>query len=395
MFIGESGQESGMTNPELLKDIHNLSEELESLYNHYSRRIKNVSEELSRERSKHKVYQVEIAENHHTIQMLTEQIEYLLQDIAVKQELYLQMKNESEVKAIPPETQSIKEEETEDRTKAYDSVNDWIMPLPPIQEIRVVYESTESDMKSMIERIKNEAIALLLEANAYFLSEKEKSVVCNEVFYGFQTQLEWLAIQRNQYKSKGKERWHNKVWKFLWGKEEENNHPEILKKLDLIEKNLESYSVNFNEMKETLYKNGERGEFSQSYLEKMGALHDELKKVEGYYEEELHSLKSQLEEFKQREKDLERQVSLLSERYSGKGMEKSQRESELEQELEKLRSELKSQSNKKNELYNKMKQQSTGKKQNLLNNPLFDEYGNIPMASDSKRTMFDPNKYIR
>ncbi|QHE61365.1 hypothetical protein FHE72_10230 [Rossellomorea vietnamensis] len=261
-----------------------------------------------------------------------------------------------------------------------------------IPEIRVIYESIQSDMKTNLEQLKNRAISLLIETNEYYLLEKKKAIEVEMYHNAFITLLEWLQVQRKRYIGRNKERWSTEVWNFLWGKEEGNNHPEILKKLDLIEEQLLSYSAKFNDVKETLAKNTEREETTQKYIQKMGALQDEIKKIEGLYEDEIHSLKNQLEDFKQREKDLERQISLLNEKYTGKQKEKSQREVELEQELNRLRKDLQSQSNKKNELYNKMKQQ---KKQAPQVNPQFDEYGHIPMASEAKRTMFNPNKYIR
>ncbi|MEI2663809.1 hypothetical protein [Rossellomorea sp. LJF3] len=381
--------------PGVMHDIHMLSEELESLYHHYSTRIKNVSEELSRERSKHKVYQLEIAENHHTIQMLTEQIEYLLQEVEVRHELYIQLLQNESMKRDKMENDEMTFQEESSEGTIIDGnpweVTDHMLPAS-IPEIRVIYESIQSDMKTNLEQLKNKAISLLIETNEYYLSEKKKAIEVEMYHNAFITQMEWLQMQRKQYMGRNKERWYTEVWNFLWGKEEGNNHPEILKKLDLIEEQLVSYSAKFNEVKETLAKNTDREETTQKYIQKMGALQDEIKKIEGLYEDELHSLKNQLEDFKQREKDLERQISLLNEKYTGKQKEKSQREVELEQELNRLRKDLQSQSNKRNELYNKMKQQ---KKQAPQVNPQFDEYGHIPMASEAKRTMFNPNKYIR
>ncbi|OXS56021.1 hypothetical protein B0G93_1246 [Bacillus sp. V-88] len=381
--------------PGVMHDIHLLSEELESLYHHYSTRIKNVSEELSRERSKQKVYQLEIAENHHTIQMLTEQIEYLLQEVEVRHELYIQLQQNETMdgEALKNNDMTFKEES---REEIIIDGNQWggtdhLLPAS-IPEIRVIYESIQSDMKTNLEQLKNRAISLLIETNEYYLLEKKKAIEVEMYHNAFITLLEWLQVQRKRYIGRNKERWSTEVWNFLWGKEEGNNHPEILKKLDLIEEQLLSYSAKFNDVKETLAKNTEREETTQKYIQKMGALQDEIKKIEGLYEDEIHSLKNQLEDFKQREKDLERQISLLNEKYTGKQKEKSQREVELEQELNRLRKDLQSQSNKKNELYNKMKQQ---KKQAPQVNPQFDEYGHIPMASEAKRTMFNPNKYIR
>jgi chromosome segregation ATPase len=388
---------------ELLNDIQVLSNDLESLYTHYSNRIRNVSEELSRERSKHKVYQLEIAENHHTIQMLTEQIDYLLQDIEVKHELYLQVQHQLNVDSVPTEVPLIDPAMDERSNRYPDNDNhEGIMPekdtpilATSIPEIRVIYESIPSEEKSYLEKLKNEVILLLMEANEYFLTESQVSTEIELYQHAFYVHIGWLQMEKHRLMVLKRERWHNKVWKFLWGKEEGNNHPEIIKKLDLIEDQLVSYSTKFNEVKDSLQQSKERGETTQDYLKKMTALYDELKKIEGYYEEKLHGLRSQVEECKQRENDLERQVDLLNEKYSGKQKEKSQREVELEKELAILRKDIQSQSNKKNDLYNKMKQQSSTNKQSSQVNPQFDEYGSIPMSSDSKRTMFNPNKYMR
>ncbi|MGF3102643.1 hypothetical protein [Rossellomorea sp. DUT-2] len=386
----------GTEYPELMNDIHMISEEIQSLYNHYSKRIKNVSEELSRERSKHLVYQSEIAENHHTILMLTEQIEFLLQNIEMKYELDLELQQELMKKSLSDETElpndknfqvAYKEESIQDNSK------DVHLAPTPIPEVKIIYESAQGYMKSPLEKIKNEAISLLIEANEYFLSEKKilfEVEVYNNVFVNL---IDWLRMHRKQYMRPIKERWYTIVWKFLWGKEEENNHPEILKKLNLIEEQLVSHSMKFNEVKETLIKSNESEETTKSYLQKISVLNDELKKIEEYYEDELHSLKDQLEDYKQREKDLEKEVSLLNQKYTGNQKEKSNREAEMEKELDKLKKDLQSRSNKKKEIYQNMKQQQ--KKQASHVNPQFDEYGNIPMASESKRTMFNPNKYMR
>ncbi|MCA1059085.1 hypothetical protein LCL96_09065 [Rossellomorea aquimaris] len=383
--------------PGVLKDIHLISEELESLYNHYSNRIRRVSEELSRERSKHKVYQLEIAENHHTIQLLTEQIEYLLQNLKVKHELNIQLQNELKIESLQDDLKEISlatatRYDIDEGNSQGDSweVSDHTFPSP-IPEIRVIYESIENHKKTLLEKIKNDAISLLVEANRCFFPKGNMSIEVEEYSNTFSTQLEWLRKQRKQYTVGKNERWYSKMWKFLWGKEE-NNHPEILKKLDLIEEQLVSYSSKFNEVKETLNMDNTREEITQNFLQKTSDLHAELKKIEEHYEEELHALKSQIEDFKQRESHFERQMDLFDEQNKAKQSEKNQREIELEQELVKLRQDLKSQSNKKNDLYNKMKQQ---KKQTPQVNTQFEEYGNIPMSSESKRTIFNPNKYIR
>ncbi|TMU87711.1 hypothetical protein FGG79_06240 [Bacillus sp. BHET2] len=399
----EEGQSIlGEGHSEVLHDIHSISYELESLYNHYSRRIKNVSEELSRERTKHKIYQFEIAENHYTIQTLTEQIEYLLQEVEVKHELYLQLQQYQREKVIQDDkgltTISASEMEVvKDDLLLENSLWEMTESLPPatIPEIRVIYESTRWEKKSQLENVKNDVISLLIEVNRFFVSNRDRSIYVEKYNDAFFTHLEWIQVKRKKFSNIKRDRWYTTVWRFLWGKEDENNHPEILKKLDLIEQQLVSYSTTFNEVKKALDMGGEREETTQGYLKKMGALHEQLKKIEGYYEEELETLKNQLEDFKQREIDLERQVNLLNEKGNSGQKVKSQREVEMEQELDSLRKDLQSQSNKKNELYNKMKQQSTITSKKPQRNAQFEEYGSIPMDSDSKRTMFNPNKYIR
>jgi hypothetical protein len=386
----------GTEYPDLMNDIHMISEEIQSLYNNYSKRIKNVSEELSRERSKHLVYQSEIAENHHTILLLTEQIEFLLENIEMNYELDLQLQQELIRISLSDETELINDKNFQvayKEERIHDNSKDVHFAPTPIPEIKVFYESAQVYMKSPLEKIKNEAISLLIEANEYFLSEKKILFEVEVYNNAFVTLIDWLRMHRKQYMRPIKERWYTIVWKFLWGKEEENNHPEILKKLNLIEEQLVSHSMKFNEVKETLIRSNKSEETTKSYLQKIGVLNDELKRIEEYYEDELHSLKNQLEDYKQREKDLEKEVSLLNEKYTGKNKEKSNREVEMEKELDKLKKDLQSRSNKKNEIYQNMKQQQ--KKQVPHVNPQFDEYGNIPMASESKRTMFNPNKYMR
>ncbi|BCB03437.1 hypothetical protein [Bacillus sp. KH172YL63] len=384
---------------EILHDIHSISNELESLYHHYSRRIKNVSEELSRERSKQRIYQLEIAENHQTIQTLTEQIEFLLSEMEVKQELYLQLQKEQRDKSLL--------EEVHKRDAAFTKVEQGKLHDPPddspdgmmdsvlptsIPEIRVIYESTHNEYKSYVEKVKNDVITALIDANRAFVTSLGQDMKIDADYGSFFSLLEWIGELRKHYEKKP-ERWYTDMWNFLWGKETENNHPEIIKKLDLIEDQLVSYSNKINEVKATLEKDSEKDEKTQEYLQKMNALHEELKKIEGYYEEELDALKNQLEDMKQRETALEKQVNLLNEVNDNRQKEKNVRELEMEKELNALRENLQTQSNKKSDLYKKMKQRSTDKAPQV--NQQFEEYGNIPMDSESKRTMFNPNKYIR
>jgi chromosome segregation ATPase len=123
-----------------------------------------------------------------------------------------------------------------------------------------------------------------------------------------------------------------------------------------------------------------------------------LKKIEGYYEEEIQALKTQLDEYKQKESELESQLSMLNKTYKDNSKTPSVRESELEEELKKLRSEIQAQSNKKNDLFKRMKQPSTPPKpKTIQSNPEFDQFGTgtIPLAAESKKTMFNPNNYLR
>ena len=188
----------------VLKDVHLISEELESLYNHYSNRIRKVSEELSKEQSKHKVYQLEIAENHHTIQMLTEQIEYLLQNLEMKHELNIQLQNELKKVSLHVESKEISKvtsirDDPHEVTSDVDfkGVSDHTCPSP-IQDLRVIYDSTQIHKKSELERIKNEVISLLVEANEYFVPENNKSIEMEVYSNAFSEQLVWLKKQRKQ-----------------------------------------------------------------------------------------------------------------------------------------------------------------------------------------------------
>ncbi|UII58055.1 hypothetical protein LS684_20720 (plasmid) [Cytobacillus spongiae] len=374
--------------PKFMNDIQMLSEELESLYSHYSRRMKSVSEELSRERAKHKVYQLEVAENHQTIQLLTEQIDYLLVESESKYE-----RNGGQF--------SIESESTDEESSSLELVSltagkelrevDELLLPPVIPEIRVLYENTYSYKKTMMDRVKNEVISMLIEANEYFISDNKRPLEFEINSIAYKSQLAWIRKQQRQYMKRKKERWYSKMWNFLWGKQD-SNHPEVIKKLNLIEEQLESYSDHFNEVKESLTKNNERDEATQNYLQRMSALHEELKKIEMHYEDELQALRNQIEEFRQRETDLEKQLKLMTEKNTEKQEEKNQREAALEKELTLLRQNQKSQSIKKNDLYSKMKRQREKADQG---NPQFEEFGNLPMAPEGKRTMFDPNKYIR
>jgi chromosome segregation ATPase len=201
-------------------------------------------------------------------------------------------------------------------------------------------------------------------------------------------------------KNKKGGRWLIKMWNFLWGKNEENQNPEVLKKLEVIENHLQSYSNKFNEVSESLKEKDERDKMTESYLEKMSNLHAELKKIEEYYEEELDALKTKLNKYKQKEVELQKEVSLLNKNLTEKQVPlTSERENELEKELETLRKQLQSQSNKKNNMYQQMKNQASkeNKKSQTeqMSNPEYEKYGSVPMPNESKKTMFDPRRYNR
>jgi chromosome segregation ATPase len=391
---------------DVLNDFHQISDEIQSLYHNYSKRIKSASEELSKQKSKHNLYELEISENYNTIELLTAQIEHLLHDRVTSRQMIAQLRNlnhdskeQTEIKGMRNIIPVIETEEFyPDEHAEYDpgdfsSVNN----LPPsIPEIRIIYESALDEKKNLMKLVTRRLLALIIQSHGCLAFSTSGLQDLTPYIKAINNELELIRLHK-QYSVK-KERWYQKVWKFLWGKQEGDNNPEILKKLEEIERHLTDYADKFKEVNELLKLDSEQEETTRSYLGKMNSLHTELKKIEEYYEEEIETLKTQLDEYKQRESELESKLSILDETYKDKSKAPSVRESQLEEELKKLRSEIQAQSNKKNDLYKKMKQPSTPAKPKApQNNPEFDQFGSgsIPYAAESKKTMFNPNNYLR
>ncbi|MEG9296737.1 hypothetical protein V6B33_09740 [Mangrovibacillus sp. Mu-81] len=391
---------------DVLNDFHQISDEIQSLYHNYSKRIKSASEELSKQKSKHHLYEMEISENHNTIEVLTAQIEHLLHDRVTSRQMITQFRTElnndnkehhgiegildNESKTVPEEC--FPEEPVEYDPGDFPSVN--ILPTS-IPDIRIIYESTLDEKKKLLEQMTKRLLTLIIQSHEH-LAISNSELDLTPYIKAINNELELIRLYK-KYSVK-KERWYMKVWKFLWGKQEEDNNPEVLKKLEEIERHLTDYADKFKEVNEMLKLGSEQDETTRSYLGKMNSLHTELKKIEGYYEEEIETLKTQLDEYKQRESELESKLSILDEKYKDKSKTPSVRESQLEEELKKLRSEIQAQSNKKNDLYKKIKHPSTPSKPKVAqNNPEFDQFGSgsIPFAAESKKTMFNPNNYLR
>ncbi|MCP3739181.1 hypothetical protein [Rossellomorea sp. BNER] len=386
---------------EVLQDIHSISTELESLYKQYTIGLKSLSEELSEEKSKHRLYQLEISDNHETIQTLSDQIDHLQKDRQKRIEvIYLlnkklsQAQSQDQLKEITPNTEvfSVSEPQIE-------QISNSSPTQPP--EIMIVYESNHQEKLLLIEQFKKDFISFLLDSKKFLL--RSKSVHTDIEVYGrlIEKEIKEVNIYKKELmKNKKGGRWLIKMWNFLWGKNEENQNPEVLKKLEVIENHLQSYSNKFNEVSESMKEKDERDKKTESYLEKMSNLHAELKKIEEYYEEELDALKAKLNKYKQKEVELQKEVSLLNKNLTEKQVPlTSEREKELEKELETLRKQLQSQSNKKNNMYQQMKNQaSTENKKSQteqMSNPEYEKYGSVPMPNESKKTMFDPRRYNR
>jgi chromosome segregation ATPase len=272
-----------------------------------------------------------------------------------------------------------------------------------VPEIVIFYENNHQERLLLFEQYKKEFLSFLLEFQTFLLHSG--SVYWDMEAYCRLTekQIDEIKMYRSKLLQKQKEeRWLNKVWNFLWGKSEEERNPEIWKKLDAIEEHLYFFSNKFKEVSESMKDTEERNKETQRYLEKMSTLHTELEKIEEYYEEELNALKTRITEYKQKEADLEKEVSLLNKHLSEKqeqDQEKREIEEQLESEIENLRKQIQLQSNKKNQLLEKMKEQSNTEKrknqpENIVN-PEYEKYGTMPMATESKKTMFDPNRYSR
>jgi chromosome segregation ATPase len=395
---------------DVLNDFHQISDEIQSLYHNYSKRIKNASEEMSKQKSKHQLYELEITENHNTIELLTAQIEHLLHDRFTGRQMITQLKHElnqdrkdnkdqNKNEGIPDNNAKTESGEcypdTSIEFESGDIPSANILPTP-IPEIRIIYESTVDEKKNMVDHVTKRLMTLIVQSNEHLIILNSGRPDLKFYIKAINNELDLIRLYKKH--AIKKERWYMKVWKFLWGKHEEDYSPEILKKLEEIERQLTDYADKFKEVNEMLKMGTEHEETTRSYLGKMNSLHTELKKIEEYYEEEIQALKTQLDEYKQKESELESQLSMLNKTYKDNSKTPSVRESELEEELKKLRSEIQAQSNKKNDLFKRMKQPSTPPKpKTIQSNPEFDQFGTgtIPLAAESKKTMFNPNNYLR
>jgi hypothetical protein len=394
---------------DVLNDFHQISDEIQSLYHNYSKRIKSASEELSKQKSKHHLYEMEITENHNTIELLTAQIEHLLNDRLTSRQMNIQKRHEfnqnnknkepNKNEDIPDNNKAIESGESyQDTPVEFDSGDFPPLNILPtsIPEIRIIYESTLDEKKKLLDHVTKSLLSLIVQSNEHLANINTGWPDLTPYIKAITMELEVIRLHKKQ--SVKKERWYMKMWKFLWGKQDEDSSPEILKKLEEIERQLTDYADKFKEVNELLKLGTEQEETTRNYLGQMNTLHSELKKIEEHYEEEIQALKIQLDEYKQRESELESKLSILNESYKDKLKTPSVREAELEEELKKLRSEIQVQSGKKNDLFKKMKQQSPPSKPKVpQSNPEFDEFGSgaIPIAAESKKTMFNPNNYLR
>jgi hypothetical protein len=382
----------------LLDDFHLLSSEIESLYHSYSKRMKNASEEISKQKTKQGIYKTEITGNHETIEVLLAQIDYLLmernQNMQRIGEINRFLHNKIDVEAIKGPGEE---------TRAEPAVNPVEEEtLPPfkenIPEIRIIYESNLTENKNRADQLTKKMLDLFIDSTATKMAGRPKGEGDLRFFIlMIEKDLELLDSLKKQCEKK--ERWYKKVWRFLWGKPEEVYHPEVMKKLNKIEEQLVEYSTKFSEVNKVMAYQAVSSDSENHYYEKMNKMHEDLKKLEEFYEEELDALRSRLDEYKRRESELEAKLSLIDETYTDTKENASRREEELEKELKRLRYELQAQTNKKNDLYSKMKQSPASTKPLIPeSNPEFDKYGkgNIPIPTESSRkTMFNPTKYIR
>ncbi|MBM7586921.1 chromosome segregation ATPase [Bacillus pakistanensis] len=392
---------SGESYLEVLQDIHSISSDLESLYKQYTNRLKNLSEELAAEKSKHRLYQFEISDNHETIQTLSEQINHLQEDRQKRIEtIYLLNKQLSQTKTqVQLKENSPKTEESSVTRPQIGQLSDRPPTQPP--EIMIIYESNYQEKLLLIEQFKRDFISFLLDSKKFLL--RSQTVYTDIEAYGqlISNEMKEVNLYKQEFIKKQKGgRWIIKMWNFLWGKSEENINPEVLKKLEVIESHLQSYSNKFKEVSESMKEKEERDKKTELYLEKMSSLHAELKKIEEYYEEELEALKTKLNEYKQKEVELQKEVSLLNKNLTEKQEPTtSEREEELEKELEILRKKLQSQSNKKNNMFQQMKNTANleNKKSQTeqMSNPEYEKYASVPMPNESKKTIFDPRRYNR
>ncbi|XXM71189.1 hypothetical protein ACQ0QQ_15950 [Lysinibacillus sphaericus] len=377
-------------------DFQMISEDIESLYHTYSKRLKIASEEISKERSKRGIYEIEISGNHETIEILMAQVDYLLKERDQTRNRFLEINKWFKQKYEKVPLQFYEAASIEGNEDLKVSESSCSREPAQISEVMIIYENEINEIKLIKEQLKKNMLDIFLNSKLFFKIDTIAGIELTPYIKLIERDLE--LIDEIRRRSGKKERWYMKMWRFLWGKPEEVFHPEIMKKLNKIEEQLVEYAGKFNEVNETLMNNKEKADLEDNYLEKMNKLHGELKKLEEYYEEEMEVLKGKLEEYKRREAELETKLSMMDESQNDSKINAGKREVELEEELKKLREELKSHSNKKSDLYQKMKvNAATAKKQPPQRNSEYEEYGkgNIPIPSDANKIMFDPSKYIR
>ena len=259
-----------------------------------------------------------------------------------------------------------------------------VKPSPPSVEVIMI----ENKGPQMLKEVKERVLKFVYEAPA------RNSIVridCDAMLMGLETNKRMVELFNKQLNSYT-ERWRYVMWNFISGREHAEMNAEILKRLEEIDEQLREYSSKFIEVKGVIAEQQSRNDSAQNHLTEVKKIQEEINNIETYYEEEIQSLKQQLDHFKEREGELEREITLLHDQKQ-KAPKQSARELELESEVEALKSRIKQQSNKKSDLYNQMKSQKKAEVPQV--NPEFDEYGNIPLPSDSKRTMFNPQKYFR
>lgn len=253
---------------------------------------------------------------------------------------------------------------------------------PPVEVIMIENKGPE-----MLKAVKERLVKLVYETP----SSSVVRIDCGGILMGLETNIKMVELFYQQLKSHS-ERWRYTMWHFLSGREHAEMNVEILRRLEEIDEQLREYSAKFTEVKGAIAEQQSINESAQNHLTEVKKIQEEINKIETYYEEEIQSLKQQIDHFKEREGELEREITLLHDQQQS-APKQSARELELESEIEALKSRIKQQSNKKNDLYNQMKSQKKAEVPQV--NPEFDEYGNIPLPSDSKKTMFNPQKYFR
>jgi hypothetical protein len=392
MNIHNTNQGDDSEFQKLLTDFHTISNDIECLYDSYSKRLKDASEEISKEKSKRGLYEIEISVNHETIEVLMSQIEYLLKERKQRKKRIVEMKQLLDRDHFNQLNQIHEDPPVE---FSYDKQIEKELTQNPVKlsEVRIIYEDELSERKHLQEQLIKNMLNFSLSNRPHFFDKLVTGVGCTSMVKLIEKDLD--LINELKLRCVKKERWYLKMWRFIWGKQEENQ-PEILKKLNKIEEQLVEYKGKFNEVNETLLNIQAVADLEENNVSKMNIMHKELQRIEEFYEEEMEVLKSQLDAYKQREAELEEKLTMMDQTYSHSQMNSSNREVELEEELKKLRKELQSNSNKKKDLYKKMKTTSS-EIQTIQMNPEYEEYekGTIPMQSDSKKTMFNPSKYIR